>query len=189
MARSFNKVIIVGNLVKDPETSTTSQGKTISRVRLAVDDSFKDNKRTYFFDVICWERLGELVSKYTKKGDRILIEGRLTQSSWKSVDQNGNEITKRSTGIVAENVLLLSPKQKEDKDVFQSKQGSYADFVNNQQYKETIEGETFEESLIEDIQEDYYFDDSEEPDYSELDDEYNEEENIKNIDTKREFDI
>ncbi|MFN4245186.1 MAG: single-stranded DNA-binding protein [Brevinematia bacterium] len=206
MARSFNKVVIVGNLVKDPETLITQQGKTVSRIRLAVDDSFKDKKRTYFFDIICWEGIGEIVGKYTKKGDKILIEGRLTQSTWKSRDQNGNEITKTNTEIVAENILLLSPKQREENNIsaqnvqsyreqdnqtdIKIKQGNYSDFVSNQQYKDTTEGETFEEDfeeefLSDDIKDDeYYFEDGE-PDYSELDDE----ENIKNIDTKREFDI
>lgn len=109
MAKSYNKVILVGNLTKDPESNTTQQGKTISRIRIAVDDSYKDRKRTYFFDVVCWEGLGEIIKNYTKKGDKILVEGRLTQSSWES-NVNGNKVMNTKIEIVAENILLLSPK-------------------------------------------------------------------------------
>lgn len=203
MARGFNKVILIGNLARDPELKTTVQGKNVVNIVLAVDDSYKDNKRTYFFEVICWEPLTEIVKKYTKKGDKLLIEGRLTQSKWEKTDQNGNKITQTFTRIVAENIVLLTPKGKEEtvskeevskipasttpqeEDIRESDYKEYQEtsvgYSNNYE-----EGETFDDTT-EDYDDDFEIPEDENFSYDDLEEE--EEDNIKNINPKKDFDI
>ncbi|MEN2997896.1 MAG: single-stranded DNA-binding protein [Brevinematia bacterium] len=195
MPRSFNKVIIVGNLVRDPEVITTAQGKIAVRVRIAVDDSYKDIRKTYFFDATCWERIGEIVGKFTRRGDRILIEGRLVQSRWESRDQNGNKVLRDSVRIIAENVLLLSPKLKEGVPSASESPGEtpVSELEKKEEdYKEYLEsvgieneGEAFEDAEIPDESEEFPDEIDENPDYSDLDDS----ENIKGIDTKKDFEL
>ncbi|HET6746578.1 MAG TPA: single-stranded DNA-binding protein [Candidatus Saccharimonadales bacterium] len=81
MAKSINQVILMGRLTRDPETRTTTSGKTIASFSLAVDRGGQDDA-TDFFEVTAWEKLGELVSQYLSKGRRCLVQGRLRQDSW-----------------------------------------------------------------------------------------------------------
>ena len=81
MAKSINQVILMGRLTRDPETRTTPSGKSITRFGLAVDRVGQDDQAD-FFDVIAWEKLGDLVAQYLTKGRRCLVQGRLRQDSW-----------------------------------------------------------------------------------------------------------
>ncbi len=110
MAKSVNKVILVGNLGKDPEVKYTPQGTAIARFSLATNERYKDKQgewqdRTEWHNIVAWQRLAEIVGEYVKKGSKIYIEGRLTTNSWE--DQKTGE-KKYRTEIVANDLVLLS---------------------------------------------------------------------------------
>lgn len=81
MARGINQVILMGRLTRDPETRTTTSGKSVTSFSIAVDRVGQDDQAD-FFDVTAWEKTGELVQQYLSKGRRVLIQGRLRQDSW-----------------------------------------------------------------------------------------------------------
>lgn len=89
MAGSFNKVILMGNLVKDPELRYTPQGTAVTDISLAINDNRSKatqgqdrNANTTFVDVTIWERPAEIICEFMRKGRPILIEGRLVMDSW-----------------------------------------------------------------------------------------------------------
>lgn len=84
---SFNKVILCGNLTRDPELKYTPKGTAVARFTLAVNRSHagedgKKKEEVSFIDVDAWGRQGEVISQYMKKGRPLLVEGRLKQESW-----------------------------------------------------------------------------------------------------------
>ncbi|MBR5621171.1 single-stranded DNA-binding protein [Candidatus Saccharibacteria bacterium] len=90
--RGFSKVILVGNLTRDPETRVTPNGATVVSSAVAVNRAYKDGsgnsvENVSFFDFSAFGKTGETIAKYVKKGDPILISGRLDQRTWE--DKNG----------------------------------------------------------------------------------------------------
>jgi single-strand DNA-binding protein len=84
---SFNKVIIAGNLTRDPELRYTPKGTAVARISLAVNRSYstetgEKKEEVTFVDVDVWGRQAEVISQYMKKGRPLLVEGRLKQDSW-----------------------------------------------------------------------------------------------------------
>jgi single-strand DNA-binding protein len=84
---SFNRVILLGNLTKDPELRYTPSGTAVTNLRLAVNSSFKgqDGQRkeeTCFVTVVVWSKQAETCNQYLKKGRPVLVEGRLIYRSW-----------------------------------------------------------------------------------------------------------
>jgi single-strand DNA-binding protein len=109
MAKSVNKVILVGNLGKDPEVKYTPSGVPVAKFSLATNERFKDKSgewqdRTEWHNIIAWQRLAEIVGEYVKKGSKIYIEGRLQTSSWED-KQSGEK--KYRTEVVASDLVLL----------------------------------------------------------------------------------
>ncbi|MCX7831813.1 MAG: single-stranded DNA-binding protein [Actinobacteria bacterium] len=104
----INRVIIIGRLVRDPESRLLPSGTAVTSFRVAVNrrPSREGVSNADFFDVVAWRQLGELCAKYLKKGQRVAIEGSLRQRSWQ--DQNGNYQNKIE--IVAENIQFLESK-------------------------------------------------------------------------------
>lgn len=104
----INKVILIGRLVKDPETRILPSGVTVTSMRIAVNrkPTREGTVSADFFDVVAWRQLGELCARYLKKGQRIAVEGSLRLRSWQ--DQNGNYQSKIE--IMAENIQFLEPK-------------------------------------------------------------------------------
>ncbi len=103
MAKSINQVILMGRLTRDPETRTTTTGKTIVSFSLAVDRGGQDDQAD-FFDVTAWEKLGELVAQYLSKGRRCLVQGRLKQDSW---DDKESGKKRSKVEVVATDVTFL----------------------------------------------------------------------------------
>ena len=103
MARSINQVILMGRLTRDPETRSTSTGKTVTSFSIAVDRATQDDQAD-FFDVTAWEKTGELVAQYLSKGRRVLVQGRLRQDSWDDKD-TGKKRSK--VEVVAQDVTFL----------------------------------------------------------------------------------
>ncbi len=106
---AFNRIIIVGNLTRDPEYRTIASGQAVCRLALATNRQFK-NKQTgsmvqevCYIDVDVWGTQAESCRQYLQKGRPVLVEGRLKQDSWD--DQSGQKRTKHS--IVAERVVFL----------------------------------------------------------------------------------
>ena len=87
MARTINKVTLLGRVGTDPEMKYTQGGTAITRLRLATDRYRKDAEpETDWHDVTCWAGLAEAVNNYVGKGQRVYVEGRLVQNSWESED-------------------------------------------------------------------------------------------------------
>ena len=101
---SFNRVVLAGNLTRDPELRFTQEGVPVAGFGLAVNRVKSKTEAVDFFNVSAWRELGERVANYKKKGDPILVEGRLQYRTWQTP-----EGTKRSAvDVVADTVQFLS---------------------------------------------------------------------------------
>ncbi|MBR3253806.1 single-stranded DNA-binding protein [Candidatus Saccharibacteria bacterium] len=90
--RGFSKVIITGNLTRDPELRSTTNGSSVCSFGVAVNRVYRDvsgeqKEEVSFFDCSAWNKLGEMIAQYGKKGSGVLVSGRLTQRNWE--DKNG----------------------------------------------------------------------------------------------------
>lgn len=109
MARGVNKVILVGNCGKDPETRYMPSGGAVTNVSIATSESWKDKQsgetkeRTEWHNVVFFNRLGEIAGEYLKKGSQIYVEGALRTRKWQ--DKNGQD--RYTTEIVASEMQML----------------------------------------------------------------------------------
>lgn len=109
MARGVNKVILIGNLGKDPEIRYMPSGSAVANITLATTESWKDKKtgdqqeRTEWHNVAFFNRLAEIVGEYLKKGSQIYVEGKLRTRKWQ--DKNGND--RYTTEIIASEMQML----------------------------------------------------------------------------------
>lgn len=101
---SFNKVILMGNLTRDPELKQTPQGVSVCRFSIAVGRKLQKDM-TDFFDIVAWRQLGEFVTRYFKKGMPILVLGNLQNRSY---DKNGQKVN--VTEIVADELSFVEKK-------------------------------------------------------------------------------
>jgi len=109
MAKSLNKVMLIGNLGKDPEVKFTPGGMAVAKFTVATNEKFKDKsgewqERTEWHSIVAWQRLAEIVGEYLKKGSKVYIEGRLQTSSWED-KQSGEK--KYRTEIIASDLVML----------------------------------------------------------------------------------
>ena len=110
---SVNKVILVGNLGKDPEVRYMTNGDAVANVTLATSDSWKDKatgekkESTEWHRVVFYRKLAEIVSQYLKKGSQVYIEGRIRTRKWQ--DKEGQE--RYTTEIEAEEMKMLGSRQ------------------------------------------------------------------------------
>src|ERR671910_818439 len=100
---SFNRVVLAGNLTRDPELRFTQSGTPVCGFGLAVNRVFSKNDEVDFFNISAWRDLGERVANYTKKGDPVLVEGRLQYRTWEA--QDGSK--RSAVDVVADNVQFL----------------------------------------------------------------------------------
>lgn len=108
--RGVNKVILIGNLGKDPEIRYTTGGQAVANFTIATTDSYtnKDGERqenTEWHRIVAWGRLAEICGEYLTKGRMVYIEGQLRTRSWE--DKEGN--TRWITEVVARSMEMLSP--------------------------------------------------------------------------------
>lgn len=90
---SLNTVILHGRIVNDLDVRWTQNQKQVVSFRLAVDDSYGDNKRTYFISCVAWNKTCEFLSKYFQKGNAVIIKGKLQTREWSDKhDQKRTEI-------------------------------------------------------------------------------------------------
>jgi single-strand DNA-binding protein len=107
--KSVNKVILIGNLGKDPEVKYTPQGTPVAKLTLATNERYKDKDgqwqdRTEWHNVVLWQRLAEIAGEYLKKGGKVYIEGRLQTRSWEDKQTNQKRYM---TEVVASDLVLL----------------------------------------------------------------------------------
>ncbi len=100
---SFNRVILAGNMTRDPELRFTNDGIPVCAFGLAVNRRRSKSEEVDFFDISAWRELGETIANYKKKGDPILVEGRLQFRTWEA--QDGSKRSK--VDITADNVQFL----------------------------------------------------------------------------------
>ena len=106
MAGSYNRVILVGNLTRDPEIRYTQSGKGVTKFTLAVNNP-RNKEETTFVDIVAWDRLGETCNTYLKKGSNTLVEGRLVIRSYD--DKDGNK--RKATEVVIDNMQMLGSRR------------------------------------------------------------------------------
>jgi single-strand DNA-binding protein len=110
MAKSVNKVILVGRLGRDPELKYTASGTPFCRFSIATDDVWNDKgsgerqERTEWHSIVAWDRLAEICNQYLTKGRLVYIEGSLQTREWD--DQEGNK--RKTTEIRARDMVMLS---------------------------------------------------------------------------------
>ena len=112
MAKSLNKVMLIGNLGKDPELRYTTSGVAVATFSLATNESWKDQdgnlqERTEWHNIVAWKKLAEICGEWLKKGKKVYIEGRIQTRSY---DDKNTGTKKYVTEIVAENMIMLDSK-------------------------------------------------------------------------------
>jgi len=104
---SYNKVILVGRLTKDPEIKYTPSGAQLAKFGLAVNRVRSKNDETDFFNVVAWQKLAEICGQYLKKGRLVLIEGEIQTRTYET--QEGQK--RKAFDIVARNMQMLESKR------------------------------------------------------------------------------
>ncbi len=113
--RGVNKVILIGNLGRDPEIRYTRDGTAAANLNLATSDSWKDSQgqrqeRTEWHRVVAWDKLAEIAKEYLAKGKQVYIEGRLQTRSWE--DKDGHK--RYTTEVRADQMVMLGGRGGDD---------------------------------------------------------------------------
>ena len=115
MAGSINKVILIGNLGKDPEVRYLEGGVAVAKFPIATSETYKDRTtgerktQTEWHNIVLWRGLAEVSEKYLKKGNQVYIEGKLRTRSW----EDNNNQTRYTTEVVADNMTMLGGRASE----------------------------------------------------------------------------
>lgn len=109
MARSLNKVLLIGNLGKDPEMRYTPAGVPVASFSMATSESWRDQdgntqERTEWHNIVAWRKLAEICAEYLKKGKKVYIEGRIQTRSF---DDKNTGQKRYMTEIIADNMIML----------------------------------------------------------------------------------
>ena len=113
MAKSVNKVILLGNVGKDPEMRSTGGGTLVANFTLATSDRQKDAQgnwqdRTEWHNIVAFTRLAEIIRDYVKKGSKLYVEGKIQTRSW---DDKETGAKRYRTEIIANDISLLSGRE------------------------------------------------------------------------------
>ena len=97
MAKGFNKVVLMGNLTRDPETRTTPSGQSVTSFGLAVNRTWRGQdgstqESVSYIDCVAWGKPGEIIAQYLQKGRALLVSGRLEQRSWEQDGQKRSKV-------------------------------------------------------------------------------------------------
>ena len=109
MSGSLNKVMLIGNLGKDPESKMTANGQPFVRFSLATTETWRSQagekkQKTEWHNIVVWGKLAEIAEKYLRKGKKIMVEGRIQYQEWTAPDGN----KKLHTSINCDNFIMLS---------------------------------------------------------------------------------
>ena len=110
-----NKVILIGNLGKDPEVRYLDNGVAVANISLATSESYKNKQgervtQTEWHDVVLWRGLAEVAEKYLKKGSSVYVEGKLRTNKWVDKDEN----TRYKTEVLADKLTMLGRSQNQE---------------------------------------------------------------------------
>lgn len=114
---NFNRVILMGNLTRDPELKHTSGGQALAKFGIATNETYggKDGtekkQRATFVDVVAWGKTGEIIAEHLRRGDPIFIEGRLDFSSWKDTATGQN---RSKLEVVVQSFQFVGPKKEHE---------------------------------------------------------------------------
>jgi len=108
MARSVNKVILIGNLTRDPELRKTTSGTSVCNFGIATNREWKNdagekNQETEFHNCVAWNKLADIAAEYLRKGKHVYVEGRLATRSWESQDGQKKSVTE----IILSDMIML----------------------------------------------------------------------------------
>ena len=118
MAGSYNRIVLVGNLTRDPEIRyVDGGGKAVTKFALAVNRKSKAGDETMYVDIVAWDRLGEICNQYLKKGMSTLVEGRLAIRNYET--KEGEK--RKAVEVVASDMQMLDSKNRANGEA-----GSYA---------------------------------------------------------------
>lgn len=134
----MNKIILMGRLVADPELRYTQSNIPVCRFRIAVDRPFQkegEERQADFFNVTAWRQTGEFVSKYFRKGSRILVEGWLMNNNYE--DNQG--VKHYSVDVQAERVYFADSKKADDSGQTPQSQGHQATANDNPPWNEPVD--------------------------------------------------
>jgi single-strand DNA-binding protein len=109
MAGSYNRIVLVGNLTRDPEiryVDGSGGGKAVTKFALAINRKTKGADETMFIDIVAWDRLGEICNQYLKKGMSALVEGRLVIRNYET--KEGEK--RKAIEVVASDMQMLDSK-------------------------------------------------------------------------------
>jgi single-strand DNA-binding protein len=112
MAKSLNKVMLIGNLGRDPEVRYTASSVAVATFSIATNESWQDQdgntqERTEWHNIVTWRKLAEICHQYLRKGSKVYIEGRIQTRSY---DDKNTGVKKYMTEIVASNMIMLDSK-------------------------------------------------------------------------------
>ena len=115
MAGSLNKVMLIGNLGADPEMKEMGDGTKMAKFSIATTETYKNKQgekvsNTDWHNIVLWRGIAQVAEKYLKKGDSVLIEGKIKNRSWE--DENG--VKKYATDIQGDNMTMLGSKRDSD---------------------------------------------------------------------------
>ena len=117
MSGSVNKVILIGNLGKDPEVRRLENGGVVASFPIATSETYTDRTKgerrdnTDWHNIVVWRGLAEVVEKYVRKGQKVYVEGKLKTRSW--TDQTGN--TRYTTEVIADELTILTPRNDQER--------------------------------------------------------------------------
>lgn len=148
---NFNKVILVGNLTRDPELRVTPQGLSIAKLSLAVNRNYRtangeDQEETTYVDVDAFGKPAEIICKYMGKGRAILVEGRLKTDSW--TNQAGEKRSKLK--VVLENFQFMGSRG-DDNTNSDSGRGGYSSAPQSNTNEDPVPGDYESKDMDEDI--------------------------------------
>ncbi len=118
MSRTLNKVMLIGNVGKDPELKFTPSGIPVISFRLATSETWKDRdgnvkEQTDWHTIVAWRGLAEVIHKLVSKGSRVYIEGKLQARTFEDKFQHKRHVVE----VLADNMLLLDSKRHDDSDL------------------------------------------------------------------------
>ena len=143
MSASVNKVILIGNLGKDPEVRRLENGAVLASFSIATSESYVDKQSgdkkeiTDWHDIVLWRGLAEVAEKYLVKGTKIYVEGKLKKRSWQ--DKEG--VTRYSTEVVGDEMTILSKIENKENNTAPYRQESNKEVVQKIQDFSPEEGD------------------------------------------------
>ncbi len=115
----LNKIMLIGNLGRDPELNVTAEGTPVTRFSLAVSRNYttksgEKREETEWFNIVAWDKLAEICERYLHKGSKVYIEGRVNQRKY--TDREG--VQRTSFDVIANDMQILTPKSASSTDNF-----------------------------------------------------------------------